>query len=219
MLIKVQVTVMGSPNQKWSDKDWNPITREDALASTQPFVQYIAAKTLAEHAVHEWADKNKHVDVTVLNAPWMFGPLAPGVFQTKKDLSALSTNVHILHFITGTSSFPSTPGYTDVREVAKMHVNAIKSPLESVVGRKRILISSPIDLDYGDAVRYLIKARPELKDRIVDPETAPKFDVNRMPVDVQRIADVLDFKVDEYRPWQETILDTIDSLLALEKQW
>lgn len=64
-------------------------------------------------------------------------------------------------------------GYIDVRDLARMHINALDSP-QSAVGRKRMLIASPIDLNYGEAVRYIAEARPELKSRLNDDSKAPK---------------------------------------------
>lgn len=37
-----------------------------------------------------------------------------------------------------------------------------------------MLIASPIDLNYGEAVRYIAEARPELKSRLNDDSKAPK---------------------------------------------
>jgi nucleoside-diphosphate-sugar epimerase len=45
-------------------QDWNPITEEEMLVAT-PFVAYAGAKTMAEHAVWQFADEHKHVDITV----------------------------------------------------------------------------------------------------------------------------------------------------------
>lgn len=110
-------------------------------------------------------------------------------------------------------------GYIDVRDLARIHIHALNSPPESEVGRKRMLIASPLDLNYGEAVRYVAEARPELKDRLNDPDKAPKFPMDHLPTDLNRVAEVCDFKVEDFTPWKDTILDTVDSLIAMEQDW
>lgn len=208
-----------NPSGSVTDKDWNPITEEETLVSS-PFLAYAGAKTLAEKAVWKFADEHKHVDITVLNPPYLFGPFAPGFRVPKPDYGALSTNLHIYHMLTRKGrAFPLIPASADIRDVARMHVGALNSPLESSIGRKRVPISSPYDGNYKEAVQFVAAAHPNLKDRLVDASTAPQFPIDKLPVDLKRVEDVTGVKIDSYYTWRETVLDTIDSLLALEKGW
>lgn len=212
------VTVF-NPSGTLTDKDWNPMTEQETL-TLPPFKAYMGAKTLAEKAVWKFADEHKHVDFTVLNPPYLFGPFAPKFRIPEPDYSALSTNLHIYHFLTKKGNpFPLSGGSADVRDVARIHVEAVTSPPESSVGRKRLPISSPYDCNYKKAVQFVAEAHPELRDRLVDANTAPEFPFDKLPVDLSRVEEVTGVKVDSYYSWKETVLDTIDSLLALEKGW
>ena len=82
-----------------------------------------------------------------------------------------------------------------------------------------MLLASPYDANYKKAVEIVASAHPELRERLVDADTAPIFPIDKLPVDLKRVEDVTGVKVDSYHTWKETILDTIDSLLALEKGW
>jgi len=155
-----------------------------------------------------------------VNPPYIFGPFAPNFRIPKPDYGTLSTNLYIYHFLTKKGkTFPSSPGSSDVRDIARIHVEALTSPPESSIGRKRLPLASPYDVNYKKAVQMVDSAHPELRDRLVDANTAPEFPIDKLPVDLKRVEDVTGVKVDSYHTWEETVLDTIDSLLALEKGW
>ena len=155
-----------------------------------------------------------------MNPPYLFGPFIPGFRIPKPDFSALSTNLHIYHFLTKKGrAFPQIAGNADIRDVARIHVEALTSAPESSVGRKRLPISSPYDGSYKDAVLFVADAHPELRDRLVDANTAPKFPADKLLVDLKRVEDVTGVEVGSYYKWKETVLDTIDSLLAVERSW
>lgn len=103
--------------------------------------------------------------------------------------------------------------------MARIHVEALNSPPESSVGRKRILISSPHDLEFKAAVELIATKRPELKSRLVDVSKAPKYGMYRMAVDWKRIEEVTGVKEDSYIPVADTILDTVDNFITLEDAW
>lgn len=108
--------------------------------------------------------------------------------------------------------------YADVRDVARIHVEALTSPPESSVGRKRLIVVSPHALDFKAAVELIANKRPELKSRLIDAEKAPKFP-NHLVVDLKRIEEVTGVKETSYIPVNDTILETVDSLLVQEKGW
>lgn len=157
--------------------------------------------------------------VCSVNPPYLFGPFAPGFLVPKPDYAALSTNLHIYQFLTPKGTFPTSPGSADVRDVARLHVAALSAPSESTVGRKRLIVSSPYDTNYKQAVEFIAEAYPELKDRLVNSDTAPKFPIDKLPVDLKRATEVTGVQIDSYHTWKETVLDTVGSLLALEKDW
>jgi hypothetical protein len=155
-----------------------------------------------------------------VNPPYIFGPFAPNFRIPKPDYGTLSTNLHIYHFLTKKGrAFPPSPGSADVRDIARIHVEAVSSPPESSIGRKRLVLASPYDANYKKAVQIVASAHPELRERLVDADTAPVFPMDKLPVDLKRVEEVTGVKVDSYHTWKETVLDTINSLLALEKGW
>jgi len=82
-----------------------------------------------------------------------------------------------------------------------------------------VIVASLHDLNYKIAVEFIAEKRPELKDRLVDANKAPKFPPRKIPLDIKRVADVTGMKEDSYISWQDTILDTVDDLIRLEKDW
>ena len=93
------------------------------------------------------------------------------------------------------------------------------SPPESAIGRKRLLVASPYDLNYKTAVEFIGEKRPELSDRLVDANKAPKFPFDKMALDLKRVEEVTGVKSDSYISWQDTILETVDDLVKMEKDW
>ena len=153
-----------------------------------------------------------------MNPPCLFGPFIPGFRIPKPDYSALSTNLYIYHFLTRKGrAFPKVQQTADIRDVARIHVEALTSAPESSVGRKRLLIAAPHNSNFKEAVLFIADAHPELRDRLVDANT--QFPPNRLQIDLKRVEDVTGVKVDSYYTWKETVLDTIDSLLAVERSW
>jgi len=81
-----------------------------------------------------------------------------------------------------------------------------------------MLISSPYDFNFQGVVELIAAKRPALKNRLVTTKP-PVFPFHKMPVDLKRVEDVLDIKVDSYRKWEDTMLDAVDSLIELENNW
>jgi len=211
----VSVTNLQGPNRPLTDQDWNPSTREQALDGTHdPFFIYAVEKTLAEHAVWDFADKHPHIEVTTVNPPFFFGPFAPGYRNPTASISALSTNSMIYNFIRPEGGIPPHPSHIDVRDVARGLVAALRSPPTSQVGRKRILMSGEW-FSPKDAVDYIAEVRPELKGRLSEQAKAagpvPKSTFND-----GRAEEVLGL---EFSSWKKTVIDAVDDLLRLEKEW
>ncbi|KAF9501741.1 NAD(P)-binding protein [Pleurotus eryngii] len=198
--------------------DWNPTTKEVALKTGNPLVIYAASKTYAERAVWEFADAHPHVDITTLNPPFFYGPFAPTQSFPTFDASALSTAGMLYRLLSPDGVYPPNAEHIDVRDVAKAHVLALKSPPTSVVGRKRIIIASPHGLNFATLTDFLAEKRPALKDRLTK-ETPPKTDRYNVPLDFARVEQVLGLKKSDFYDFEDTILDTIDQLLELEAGW
>lgn len=103
--------------------------------------------------------------------------------------------------------------WIDVRDVARSLVAALKAPSTAQIGRKRLLISSEYHhaSELADLVR---KERPQLADRVnKQAESAPQL---KQIVFNERFKEVLGF---ELVPWKQTILDGVDTIVALEEYW
>lgn len=94
--------------------------------------------------------------------------------------------------------------HVDMRDIVKAHISALNSPPTSVVGRKRIIFSSPYGLDWNAAVGYIREKRPELKDRLIK-QTLPVVNPDRIPIDLARIEQVLGMKREDFHTL-ETVL-------------
>jgi nucleoside-diphosphate-sugar epimerase len=135
------------------------------------------------------------------------GPYAPTQKFAPGDITALGTNL-VLHNILRPRSTAVTPGYgfVDVRDVASGLVAALKQTKSS-----RNLLSSR-QFDFTEAIDYLAKVRPELKDRL--PQLVGANTV--APIDPSNAVKRLGITVTE---WEKTVVDTVDSLVQIEKDW
>ncbi|THU86120.1 NAD(P)-binding protein [Dendrothele bispora CBS 962.96] len=202
----------------YSNDDWKSTTKEQVLSSKEAIEIYAVSKKYAELAIWEWAEKHPHVEVAVILPPFIFGPYVREFFDLESGPKNHSTNKFFYGLIFPGAGYPEFGFWIDVRDVAKCHVKALKAPPTSVVGRKRLIIASPHDMEYGDASKFLAEARPQLKSRLnkTDP---PKWMHYRLPCDFARIEEVLGIKKEQFFTRNETILNTIDDYLALEKEW
>ncbi|KAF8647119.1 hypothetical protein AX16_006951 [Volvariella volvacea WC 439] len=199
--------------------DWHPMTKEQALVSTDQFSIYASAKAHAEKAVWEWAEKNPHIEVATVGPSFVYGPFTPYfLLPDAPDYDAISTNLIVYNWLKPGGSFLKSPMYVDVRDVARAHVAALDAPPTSEAGRKRILFSSPLNFTYEDVLNLIKDKRPELKDRIIA-KAAPTFPFKRAPINYSRIEQLTGMKEDDFHTFEETILDTIDALVALEGKW
>ncbi|OAA37067.1 NADPH-dependent methylglyoxal reductase GRE2 [Beauveria brongniartii RCEF 3172] len=115
------------PGHTYSEKDWNPITAEQALEN--PRVGYPASKTFAEKAAWDFITNEKPgFTLATILPPLVFGPAV----QSLSSLKELNTsNQFIFSFTAGAAKdgIPPTtnPLFVDVRDVAFAHVKAIET--------------------------------------------------------------------------------------------
>ncbi|KAI0826303.1 NAD(P)-binding protein [Irpex lacteus] len=199
-----------------TDKTWNTMTREEAVVDgVDPFVTYRASKALAERAVWEWAEKNPHVEVATILPVFNFGPFAPEYDIPDAKLGSFSTNILLYQLFYPDLPIPFSYEFVDVRDVAAATVAALRAPPTSEVGRKRFLITAEPWASSKEVAEYVSKVRPELADRFTAQAKAggpaPKH-----YVDNSRVKEVLKVKL---TPWQNTVVDAYDSIVAYEKVW
>jgi nucleoside-diphosphate-sugar epimerase len=156
-----------------------------------------------------------------VNPPWIFGPLSEALpIPDKPTWTTISTDLHILHLISPHAKFPRLLGYVDVRDVARAHVLALNGKNPDPSRKKRLPINSPHAINYDDVLRLIVTKRPELESRVLS-GPAPHYTKAQIipPLDLQRVEDVVGLKPSEYHSLESTILDSIDSLVELEKFW
>jgi len=204
---------------KVTDDQWSPISKDAVLnkKDADAMTIYAAEKILAERALWEFVDQHPHIEMTSVNPPFFYGPFAPG-YRSPYETStisnhSLSTMVLLYYLITPDRGSPS-PYFVDVRDTARALVAALASPPTSEVGRKRISLSSewvqPLDI-----IALITKERPALADRLNKSFKSAPSGIS-MVTDNKRLKEVLGLEV---TPWQKTILDGVDALIALEENW
>ncbi|CAK7903109.1 putative NADPH-dependent methylglyoxal reductase Grp2p [[Candida] anglica] len=125
----------GHPNgSKISEKDW---TNVEKMGSA-----YVKSKTLAEKAAWDFINAQDHdshaLELVVINPTGVFGPIVPG-----STTSSTSTEI-ITKLLAGEMKYGAPKisfGLIDVRDVARIHVEAIKS--EKAKGERFILVAPP----------------------------------------------------------------------------
>ncbi|KAK7053200.1 hypothetical protein VNI00_003819 [Paramarasmius palmivorus] len=212
------VAAVMNPRGTFNHDDWNPITKEAALSNTDWFTVYSAGKKYSELAIWEWAEAHPHVEVTVLASPIVYGPWPSEFYMPDPNFG--SSTIIMWHLLKPDGKFGQVmvPLYVDVRDLAKAHVLATThSAPTSTVGRKRLVLVSPHAADWTKAVNVIKERRPELADRVIK-RNPPKFPP-LFPVDFARVEEVLGMKLSDFRTFEETIIDSVDNCVRLEKEW
>jgi len=198
------------PGYNYTEADWNPMTREEAL-KTDPTNAYLVSKTIAERAAFDFIEKEKpNFSVTTLLPPMVYGPLAADQSSMEK-LNTSSADFYRL--IDGsTKEVPETGfyAYVDVRDVAKAHLLAYTT--EAAANQRYAVSGGPYT--YQRFVDIIRAKFPELRD------STPEGNANEASPDVYSL-DTSKIKRElglEFLPIEETVVDTVNSLLALKKK-
>ncbi|KAF9240981.1 hypothetical protein DTO012A7_143 [Penicillium roqueforti] len=191
----------------YSEKEWNPVTWEEALDHSQV---YRASKTFAEKAAWAFVEKEKpNFDIATINPPLVFGPIV----HYLNSLEAINTsNQRIRNLIQGQMKEKIAPTGTflwvDVRDVALAHVRAIEVP---EAGGERFFVTAGFfsNKELADIAR---ETHPELESKLPPADAPSDFPKNIYQIDNSKSQKILGL---EYRPLKQTVSDTIDSLLAV----
>ncbi|KAF5357375.1 hypothetical protein D9758_005866 [Tetrapyrgos nigripes] len=206
-----------NPENNFGNDAWNPLTKEQAVANGSPMAIYSASKKYSELAVWEWADKHPDVEVAVILPPLIVGPYEREFFDVQIDNQSIS-NKFMYSFLFPDANYPPHILWTDVRDLAKAHVNALNAPPTSSIGRKRILFANPHEVDNKDVLEILAAKRPQLKDRLNkgEPPVAP---LKKLPLDWKRVEEVAGLKPADLRTVEQTLLELVDDYLVSEDKW
>lgn len=150
----------------------------------------------------------------VVNPSFFIGPMAPGWRTEKPRMRALSTGFLIYNLLHPDAPLADKPLVIDVRDVARACALALKAPPTSVVGQKRFPLSGSF-LPYKEVIEYIAHERPELAARL-NKAAASSGQAPLQIIDNSRAEAVLGL---EFTPWKKTVLDSVDYLVELEKDW
>ncbi len=112
---------------------------------------------------------------------------------------------------------PLVPHFCDVRDVAKAHVRALQVDTRSRnVSDKRYLLCGG-HFSWKQAVRYLEQTMSQLKQRLPDVTNTPDLREEVASIDVSLARDSL--QLGGFVGWEQTLVDTVKSLLVLENKY
>ncbi|KAN0127437.1 hypothetical protein V8E53_014774 [Lactarius tabidus] len=226
LVITESVVSLAAPADFWTDitlteKSHSFLTREDALKpSATGFEVYCVSKGLSDLTVRNFIKEHpNNIDITSIHPGYIYGPLGQGQVY---DSPSSGTNRFVYALIDGKPGRPVSgfepslrgpPTNVDVRDVAKAHVLALKLPPSEEP--KRFILSTST-FTWIEAAQLLAEKRPELKDRLPaitgkEPALGPVA-----TLDTSKTESVLGMK--NYVKWQDTVLDTIDDLLRVERE-
>lgn len=192
----------------YSEKDWNPVTLEQALQN--PTNGYRASKTFAERAAWDFVEKEKpNFTLAVVNPPLVLGPIV----HYLNSLDALNTsNERIRNLIQGRfkEEIPHTGTFlwVDVRDIALAHVKAFES--EEAQG-KRFFVTAGY-FSNRELAEIIRKNFPEyeLPGKEVKGGDYPEGGLYKF--DNSRTTEVLGIK---FKSLEESVVDTVKSLKAV----
>ncbi|KAI0065632.1 NAD(P)-binding protein [Artomyces pyxidatus] len=196
-----------------SETDTSPLSYEDALRPNADFLTvYGASRGLADKATWEYAKAHPELDVTVLYPPFIWGPSSRGQVINPH---AFDSNQYLYALINGEKRRPVPPvstiaEFVDVRDVARAHVNALKLPKSD---KPKRIIPTAGEYSWVQAVRYLAKTRPGLRDRL------PVIEGDGPAVPVHATFDGKSAKLvglETYISFEETVGAVIDEALERE---
>jgi nucleoside-diphosphate-sugar epimerase len=117
------------PGYVYTEKDWSPLTYEEAATTTDnPAKVYRASKTLAEKAAWDFIEKQQpKFTIATICEPMVFGPRADNL-KSLKDLNTSNAGIWTLVTSGSDATIPASrmPWEIDVRDVAFAHVAALE---------------------------------------------------------------------------------------------
>ncbi|KAJ3782686.1 hypothetical protein GGU10DRAFT_378328 [Lentinula aff. detonsa] len=203
--------------------DFHPVTLEEAKSCGNPNLIYTAEKKFADMAILNFADKHPEMDVTIISPTLIIGPLAPGFSHLVPTVNfrAFSSAFYLYSILNGSNpQFPMADSFIDIRDVARAHILALNSPPSSSVGPKRFALKHPDQSNYRQAIELLTAERPLLKERLPPLLSAPVWPENKgKMIDFNNLESILGLKKEVFMSWRDTVLDGVDSYVAVENSW
>ncbi|THU99565.1 NAD(P)-binding protein [Dendrothele bispora CBS 962.96] len=209
------------PAGPYTDDSWNPVTLEEAR--TNQWDTYNYAKTQADKAALEFTKAHPEIDITFFCPNWIFGPLIPPPYSHRlipePSPSALATSGYIYALINPKNEhWILSPGFIDVRDVARAHVLALSSQYR--YPQQRMLLKAPEPSSWKKAIEFLEARFPEIRGRLANKDEAPGDEWAKEDKALEWSVKTKDSTWPEgWKSWKECVEDTIESLLDMENFW
>ncbi|QRV94714.1 NADPH-dependent methylglyoxal reductase GRE2 protein [Ceratobasidium sp. AG-Ba] len=200
------------PGYAYSEKDWDPITEEEAKQNAG--LGYTASKKLAEKAAWDFIENEKPgFDLVTLCPPMVYGPALQEVPSLDR-LNHTSEGFYAI-FSGQDKELQQTliKIWADVRDVAKAHLAAIEIPQ---AGNNRFLISEG-QFNVGRLSDFIWKTYPERAQAKGIPKSKPEHYLpgGTYYPDNSKSKQILGL---EYNSFENALKDTLDQFIALEKE-
>ncbi|GAA6060861.1 hypothetical protein JCM10212_006241 [Sporobolomyces blumeae] len=199
------------PETTFTHEDWNPVTYDEAKAmdpKKQAPQIYCASKTVAEQEAWKIAkEPETKFALSTICPPLVTGPPS----QPIDSMDAINTSAGAVWSVVDADKTPETsfPVWTDVRDIAKCHVNA--SLEEAAKGQRYLCIAGHFDnLQIANLGR---QAFPDQASRFPDDDSKaapPHFSTDSSKAEKE-------LKI-EFMPFRKSVMDTLTELFAVEKR-
>ncbi|KZP03952.1 aldehyde reductase II [Athelia psychrophila] len=150
---------------KYTSADWNPITFEEAASpdldldsypeTWRPYITYCASKVVAERAAWDFQTAHSpHFTLSFVLPTYIGGPNILPLAHANPASSLSFSQSLIYNTATDPVALPKMdwPGWVDVRDVARAHVNALVTP--AAAGKRWIVSAGMASYeDIADVVR------------------------------------------------------------------
>ncbi|TVY83957.1 Ketoreductase [Lachnellula suecica] len=202
------------PAKVYTEADWNPVTWEEALVGDEA-TAYRASKKFAEQAAWKFMDEKPKpkFDFVTLCPPATFGPPVHSVNRIQ-DLNESNARLWKLCNLGTASPVPRIPLHVqvDARDLAVAHIRAALIPS---AGNKRIIISGG-QFNFQEIFDIVRSNFKEMENRT----TIGNPGVSSLAEGAYEYSNSQAKKVlgVEFRPFTETLIDTIQSILDIEKK-
>ncbi|POY74967.1 hypothetical protein BMF94_1943 [Rhodotorula taiwanensis] len=197
------------PSTTFSEKDWNPATYDKAkgMGDNKAYV-YCASKKIAEEEAWKIAkEPETKWELCTICPPMIFGPPK----QVLKSLDSINTSSGAVWGVVDAKEVPETsfPVWTDVRDIAKIHV--LGATEEVAKGKRYLSIAGHFDnSQICDVAR---KSFPDQASRI--PEVEPTSGPEHFKTDSSLVEKELGIK---WITFAESVKDTLGQIFDLEKE-
>ena len=201
------------PGYTYNEKDWNPITYDEAVTADGT-TAYCASKKLAERAAWDYMANHpsSNFSLATVCPPMIYGPLEHNVHLN--SLNASSQDIYRL--INGSEKkIPEATfiAWVDVRDAAVAHVRALEAPPKKGVEDRYLVTAGPFS--YLEICNIINKRFPHLVNSGLTPNPAgAPAPPPHYRVDNSKSTTELNMS---YRTLEACIVDVVHSLLKLQK--